>query len=60
MDHFGLINLELFHQEVNIKVNWEQMFVTFYSTVSLFAKRVANVAAAGFLSRYMNGPLPYV
>ena len=23
-------------------------------------KRVAHVAAAGFLSRYLNGPLPYV
>ena len=23
-------------------------------------KRVAHVASAGFLSRYLNGPLPYV
>ena len=26
----------------------------------LLSKRVAHVVAAGFLSRYLNGPLPYV
>ena len=29
-------------------------------TLLLIGKKVANVAAAGFLSRYLSGPLPYV
>ena len=29
-------------------------------TLAVNRKRVAHVAAAGFLSRYLNGPLPYV
>ena len=28
--------------------------------VLLISERVAHVAAAGFLSHYLNGPLPYV
>ena len=28
--------------------------------VHIKSKRVAHVVAAGFLSRYLNGPLPYV
>ena len=27
---------------------------------SVFSEWVANVAAAGFLTRYLSGPLPYV
>ena len=29
-------------------------------TFAANAERVAHMAAAGFLSRYLNGPLPYV
>ena len=29
-------------------------------TLAVKSKRVAHVAAAGFLSRCLNGPLPYV
>ena len=29
-------------------------------TLAVHRKKVAHMAAAGFLSRYLNGPLPYV
>ena len=33
---------------------------TYKRTFAANQKRVAHVAAAGFLSRYLNGPLPHV